>query len=110
MSAVGKTAEEMAAERLAACKRYCKVDYDEDDEIIAGLMDAADGYLQGAGIDRAVNPAQYDLVMHDMTLRMYDGRDDDAEHAATSQLARQMLTQLKLRSGYGEGDSDGTSG
>ena len=32
------TAEEKAAleERLDACKRYMKVDYDEDDELIAG--------------------------------------------------------------------------
>ena len=39
------TAEEQAAlaqERLETCKRYMKVDYEEDDELIAGLMMAND--------------------------------------------------------------------
>ena len=54
------TAEEKAAlakERLAACKKYMRVDYDEDDELIAALMDAADRYLAGAGVSREVAPS-----------------------------------------------------
>ena len=107
MSTVGKTAEELAAERLKACKQYMRVDFEDDDEIICGLLDAADGYLDGAGIDRAVSPKQYDLIAYAMTLQMYDGRNADSpEQAATSPLVRQMITQLKLRSGYGGADSD----
>ena len=52
------TAEEKAAlakERLAACKKYMRVDYDEDDELIAALMDANDGYLANAGVQRDVS-------------------------------------------------------
>ena len=47
-----------------------------------------------------------------MTLRTYDGRDNDAAQAATAPLIRSMLTQLKLRCQYGEGAADdgGTSG
>lgn len=99
------TAEEKAAleERLAACKKYMKVGYEEDDELIAALMDAADRYLTGAGVTREVAPAMYDLIVHDMTLRTYDGRDNDAAQAATAPLIRSMLTQLKLRCQYGEG-------
>ena len=70
------TAEEKAAqdERLAACKRYMRVDYEEDDELIAGLMQASDAYLIGAGIRREVNEAQHDLIVQAMTLQMYDAR------------------------------------
>lgn len=98
------TAEEKAAqdERLAACKRYMRVDYEDDDELIAALMDAADRYLAGAGVTREAAPAMYDLIVHDMTLRTYDGRDNDAAQAATAPLIRSMLTQLKLRCQYGE--------
>lgn len=39
-----------------------------------------------------------------MVLRQYDGRDADAEHAATAPLVRAMLTQLKLRCAYGGAD------
>lgn len=107
MSSAEKAA--LAAERLAACKKYMKVDYPDDDALIAVLMDAADRYLEGAGVNRDAAPAMYDLIVHDMTLRTYDGRDDDAEHAATAPLVRSMLTQLKLRCNYG-GAADGSGG
>ena len=107
MSSAEKAA--LAEERLAACKKYMKVDYPDDDEVIAALMDAADRYLEGAGVNRDAAPAMYDLIVHDMTLRTYDGRDDDAEHAATAPLVRSMLTQLKLRCNYG-GAADGSGG
>ena len=101
----------LAEERLAACKKYMKVDYPDDDELIAALMDAANRYLEGAGVNRDAAPAMYDLIVHDMTLRTYDGRDDDAEHAATAPLVRSMLTQLKLRCQYGEeAAADGSAG
>ncbi len=90
-------------ERLTACKEYMRVDFDEDDALITALLTAADGYLTGAGVRREIDAQMYDLVAFDMALRMYDGRDEDATHAATSALARQMLTQLKLRSAYEPG-------
>ena len=74
------TAEEKAAlakERLAACKKYMKGDYEEDDELIAALMDANDGYLADAGVRRDVSPARHDLIVHAMTLQMYDARGAD---------------------------------
>lgn len=79
------------------------IDHDEDDMLISSLMSAVDCYLYNAGAYRENNEHLYDAVAHDMVLRMYDGRDDDVEHAATSQLARQMLTQLKLKCAYGGG-------
>lgn len=106
------TAEEQAAlaqARLDACKKYMRVDYGEDDELIAALMDAADRYLTGAGVTRETAPEMYDLIVHDMTLRTYDGRDGDAAQAATAPLIRSMLTQLKLRCNYG-GAADGAGG
>ena len=106
------TADEQAAlaqARLDACKKYMRVDYGEDDELIAALMDAADRYLAGAGVTRDTAPAMYDLIVHDMTLRTYDGRDGAAAQAATAPLIRSMLTQLKLRCNYG-GAADGAGG
>lgn len=93
------------AERLSLCKKYMNIDFDTDDMLISSLMAAADAYLEGAGVSREVDFFLYDAIANDMVLRMYDGRDDDVEHAATSQLARQMLTQLKLKCAYGGGAS-----
>ena len=48
-----------------------------------------------------------------MVLNMYDGRADDAQQAAESvpKIARQFLTQLKLRCQYGEeAAADGSAG
>lgn len=108
------TAEEKAAqdERLAACKRYMRVDYDEDDELIAGLMQASDAYLIGAGIRREVNEAQHDLIVQAMTLQMYDARGADTPQQALETvppLVRSMFNQLKIRCNYG-GAADGTGG
>lgn len=108
------TAEEKAAleERLDACKRYMKVDYDEDDELIAGLMMSSDAYLAGAGIRRDGNEAQHDLIVQAMTLQMYDARGTDTPQQALETvppLVRQMFNQLKIRCNYG-GAADGTGG
>ena len=108
------TAEEKAAleERLDACKRYMKVDYDEDDELIAGLMQANDAYLSSAGVRRDVCPAQHDLIVHAMTLQMYDARGTDTHQQALETvppLVRQMFNQLKIRCNYG-GVTDGAGG
>lgn len=91
------------AERLSLCKKYMNIDFDTDDMLISSLMSAADAYLTNAGVSREVDSFLYDAIANDMVLRMYDGRDDDIEHAATSQIARQMLTQLKLKCAYGGG-------
>lgn len=96
---------DITTERLELCKKYMIIDHDEDDMLISSLMAAADAYLEGAGVSREVDSFLYDAIANDMVLRMYDGRDDDIEHAATSQIARQMLTQLKLKCAYGGGAS-----
>ena len=111
MTAAGRAAE--ADERLAACKKYMKVDYDEDDELIAGLMQANDAYLSGAGVRREVNPAQHDLIVQAMTLQMYDARGADTPQQALETVppvVRQMLNQPKLRCNYGGADDGGTGG
>lgn len=109
------TAEEQAAlaeKRLDACKRYMKVDYDEDDELIAGLMQANDAYLSSAGVRRDVSPAQHDLIVQAMTLQMYDARGTDTPQQALETvppIVRQMFNQLKIRCNYG-GAADGADG
>lgn len=93
----------MDAERLAYAKQYAHIDYDDDDDLIAGLLAAADGYLGNAGIERDVDPDMYDLIAADLVLRVYDGRESDAAHAASAPAARAMITQLKLMAAYGGG-------
>ena len=104
-------AQQVAA-RLAACKRYMRVDYTEDDELICGLLDMADEYLRGAGCAREQSYAMYDTVCHAMVLSLYDNRADDARQAVETvpQVVRQMLNQLKLRCNYGGGADDGAGG
>ena len=102
----------MDAERLTACKRYMKIDYDEDDALIAAMMDANDAYLAGAGCARDVSPAQHDLIVQAMTLQMYDARGTDTPQQALETvppIVRQMFNQLKIRCNYG-GAADGAGG
>ena len=69
--------------RLMSVKAYCRIDYDEDDALLSGFILAVDDYLAGAGCSREGHENLYDLIVEDMVLRQYDGRDADAEHAAT---------------------------
>lgn len=92
--------------RLMSVKEYCRIDYDEDDALLCSFILAVDDYLAGAGCSREGHENLYDLIVADMVLRQYDGRDADTEHAATAPLVRAMLTQLKLQCAYG-GAADG---
>ena len=96
------------AGRLAALKAYCRIDYDEDDSLLEAILGTVDAYLQNAGCTRENHENLYDLIAQDMTLRQYDGRDSDTEHAATAPLVRRMLTQLKLVCAFG-GAGDGNT-
>lgn len=92
------------SERLQTVKSYMRVDGEDEDNVIAGMIAACDSYLAGAGIARDVDTALYDLVVCAMTLTLYDGRYDEkttAMGAAETATVRSMLTQLKLRSSYG---------
>lgn len=84
---------------LDACKQYMQITYADDDALISALIDAAEGYVCGAGVRCETDPALYNLVIFDMVLRQFDGRGDDAA-APTSKFAAQILQQLKLRSAY----------
>lgn len=54
----------LAEERLAACKKYMKVDYPDDDELICGFMDMADEYLAGAAASaRSARPCTTSSAM-----------------------------------------------
>ena len=98
-------------ERLAACKAYMKVDYDTDDDLIRGIMDGCAGYLTDAGCVREISPAIYDLILHAMTLEIYDKRAGDAAQAMkfVPDNVRFALNQFKIRCNYG-GGSDGSTG
>lgn len=96
-------------DRLSDCKAYMNIDFDDDDTVINSLIYAADCYLVNAGVSRNVDTAMYDLIVNDMVLHMYDGRNEDTKTAATSQIARQMLTQLKFKCSYGDGLNENIS-
>lgn len=97
------------SERLKAVKAYMRVDGEDEDAVIAGMIAASDSYLAGAGITRDMDTPLYDLIVCTMTLALYDGRYDEkttALGAAETATVRRMLTQLKLRAAYsGEADT-----
>lgn len=96
------------AERLAAVKRYCKIDYSEDDELLTGLLAAVDAYLDGAGCVREGHEALYDIIAHAMVLEQYEGRCIDSAAQvlhSVPPIVRQMLTLLKFVCAYEGGGS-----
>ena len=83
-------------DRLAACKRYARID-ECDDETVLDLMDMAIEYLAGAGIPEPIEwGKRYALAVNAMTLHYYDHRDDQDAQAAHPQALRVLINQLKL--------------
>lgn len=83
--------------KLAAVKRYMRVDGDEDDAVIGALFEAAVLYLRDAGIEEpAEASALYDLATWGLTLHYYDHRDAVGTEASFPTGLRPIITQLKL--------------
>jgi uncharacterized phage protein (predicted DNA packaging) len=85
------------AARLETCKKYMRVDGEDEDEVILSLMSAAQAYLERAGITLERSPAaQYDLALWGLTLHYYDHREAVGNEAAFPIGLRSVITQLKL--------------
>lgn len=83
--------------KLEACKKYMRVDGEDEDDIIQALMSAAELYLKGAGIVPEWSPpALYNLALWGLTLHYYDHRDAVGNESAFPVGLRPVITQLKL--------------
>lgn len=102
----------ITAERLDAIKKYCRVDYDEDDAQLTGFAEMSDSYLAQCGINRDGHEAMYDLIVQAMVLNQYEGKCADNAAAALATvppLVRQMVNQLKFVCAFG-GAGNGNTG
>lgn len=83
---------------LEELKKYLSVDYDEDDELLSSLMEAAEEYLLNAGIKKNYTKKLYTLAVKLLVKNWYDdeesisigNKNDKAQFALNS-----ILTQLK---------------
>ena len=95
-AALAAEAEAAAAADLEACKNFMRVDGDDDDALITGLMQAAKEYLDGAGIPEPAEATPlYTMAVHSLTLHYYDHRDAVGEEAAFPTGLRPVINQLK---------------
>lgn len=81
-----------------AVKSYCRIDGTEEDELVASLIDAAKGYLDGAGIpEPEADDPRYLLCVKAMVLEFYDhrGMTEGVTPSAIPGLSN-MVVQLKL--------------
>lgn len=84
---------------LESVKGYCRIDGDEENELLLSLVDAAKDYLDAAGVSEPEedNPL-YLLAVKAMVLHFYDHRGM-TESTKPSDIPgiRNAVTQLKLR-------------
>lgn len=85
---------------LKEVKAFCAVDHDLDDEMLAGLIAAADEYLRGAVGDlpaEVYDGERANLIRKLWVREMYDDRrfSEAGVGSATRGIIRSMLLQLK---------------
>lgn len=79
-------------------KTYCRIDGNGEDALILSFIDAAKGYLDGAGVpEPEADDPRYLLCVKAMVLEFYDhrGMTESVTPSAISGLEN-MRTQLKL--------------
>lgn len=79
-------------------KTYCRIDGTEEDALILSFIDAAKGYLDGAGVpEPEADDPRYLLCVKAMVLEFYDhrGMTESMTPSAIPGLAN-MVVQLKL--------------
>lgn len=60
---------------LEAVKSYCRIDGNDEDELIQAFVDAAKGFLEGAGVpEPEADDPRYLLCVKAMVLEYYDHR------------------------------------
>lgn len=83
---------------LEAVKSYCRIDGNDEDELIQAFVDTAKGYLDGAGVpEPEADDPRYLLCVKAMVLEFYDhrGMTESVTPSAIPGLAN-MVVQLKL--------------
>lgn len=79
-------------------KTYCRIDGTEEDALIFSFIDAAKGYLDGAGVpEPEADDPRYLLCVKAMVLEFYDhrGMTESVTPSAIPGLAN-MVVQLKM--------------
>lgn len=79
-------------------KNYCRIDGTEEDALILSFIDAAKGYLDGAGVpEPEADDPRYLLCVKAMVLEFYDhrGMTESVTPSAIPGL-QNMVNQLKL--------------
>lgn len=79
-------------------KTYCRIDGTEEDALILSFIDAAKGYLDGAGVpEPEADDPRYLLCVKAIVLEFYDhrGMTESVTPSAIPGLAN-MVVQLKL--------------
>lgn len=83
---------------LEAVKTYCRIDTDDDDALLAALVDVAVDYLNGAGVpDTMSDSPKYIHAVKAQVLELYDhrGMTESVQLSAIPGL-QNIIVQLKL--------------
>ncbi|MEA5073090.1 MAG: head-tail connector protein [Eubacterium aggregans] len=80
-------------------KKYLRVDYNDDDELIEKFMNAADEELAASidGYDKSVRSASQEIIICAMVMEMYDNRGLNGSNKGYSRMVRSMIDHEKYK-------------
>lgn len=92
----------MAYVPLEAVKAYARIDNEDEDTLVSSLIDAAEIYLENAGVSVSLAPAAlYQLAVCGIVLHWYDNRAavDGSSPPDFEPGVRKVINQLKFTVG-----------
>lgn len=76
---------------LDVVKKYINIDFDDDDDLIKGLIESAVVYLKNSGVsENEQNEKLYRLALCLLVRSFYDDRENDKMNLYISNLINQM--------------------
>lgn len=87
----------METDYLTSVKQYGKIDWNDEDELIKMLIDAARETLAAAGVPSTADSALYRLAVQRLVMHYYENREEIGTSSTTVPMGMNwMIEHLRL--------------
>lgn len=87
------------ADYLESVKQYGKIEWDDEDDLLKHLINAAQDTLEAAGIPRDIDKDLYRLAVQRLAMHYYENREEIGGSSVMPMGMNWMIEHLRLGDG-----------